>query len=169
MSSRWDRMSPLAREHARDRNRRWREAHPGEDAARSKARRDANPDYYRAKNKEWYEANKDRHRALGRRFAEANPNIHVLYQHGIQPSELDALYEAQSGLCAICGEAAPKRGPGCLFIDHDHTSGERRGLICGSCNRALPAFERLGGAWALRALAYLGDPPLRRLRKEQAS
>lgn len=99
----------------------------------------------------------------------AHPNIHVLYQHGITPAELHTLYEAQEGRCAICNRPAPERGAGCLHIDHDHSTGERRGLICNACNRALPMFEEFGGTWALRALAYLGDPPLRRLRKEQAS
>lgn len=170
MSSRWDRMSPQAREAARIRNQRWRLRHREDILAQDRIKRAAEPERYRAYRAAYYQEHRDELIAKGRaRLATKPAHIHVLYQHGMQPSELDALYEAQGGRCAICDQPQPKRGDGCLHIDHDHTTGERRGLICNSCNRALPLFEKYGGTWALRALAYLGDPPLRRLRKEKAS
>lgn len=150
-------------------NARYRAAHPDIDRERSRARREANPDYYRAKNREWYLANKARSKELGRRFAAANPNIHVLYHHGLRPAELEALYAEQQGRCAICDAPGPMRGRGCLVIDHDHGTGVRRGLICHECNKALPVLERVGPTWALRALAYLGDPPLPRIRRRKES
>jgi hypothetical protein len=162
-------MSPKAREAARERNRRWRAAHLKEEKARNAARHAANRDENNARSRAYYAAHREEAQERARAYAAANPNIHVLYQHGITPDDLHALYEAQGGHCAICGTAAPERGQGCLHIDHDHATGERRGLICNACNRALPLFEKFGGTWALRALAYLGDPPLPRLRKEKAS
>ena len=152
-----------------ERNRRWRAAHPERERERNKARYAANREQSMAASRAYYQENKARLNAQSRAYAKANPNIHVLYVHGITPATLDALYEAQGGLCAICERPSPKRGPGCLHIDHDHATGERRGLICNACNRALWAFEKFGGSWALRALAYLGDPPLRRLNEEAAS
>lgn len=158
--------SEEAKEAARQRNRRWREAHRDEILARDRAKRAADPERYREQNRRYYHANRADMDARSREYRKANPNIHVLYIHGVHPEELDALYRAQRGRCAICDIERPMRGPGCLVIDHDHTTGERRGLICHDCNKALPVMERVGPTWALRALAYLGDPPLPRMRRK---
>lgn len=153
----------------RDGGRRYHKLHHEEELARAAAVRAADPEGQHRKNHEYYMAHKERSLELSRKFAAANPNIHVLYQHGISPTELHALYEAQGGRCAICDRPGPERGVGCLHIDHDHETGERRGLICHPCNKALGAVEEHGATWVLRVLVYLGDPPLRRLRKENAS
>lgn len=150
-------------------NRRWRAAHLEEQRALSAARHMAHRDEYNAASRAWYAAHREYANAKSRERAKANPNIHVLYVHGISPIELHALYEAQGGRCAICDRPGPERGVGCLHIDHDHETGERRGLICHPCNKALGAVEEHGATWVLRVLVYLGDPPLRRLRKENAS
>ena len=55
--------------------------------------------------------------------------------------DYDALYEKQSGECAICGTDTPG-GPGERFrVDHNHDTGEVRGLLCNSCNRGLGYFK----------------------------
>lgn len=41
----------------------------------------------------------------------------------------------QSGLCAICSY------DGKLVVDHDHTLGTVRGLLCNRCNLALGSFD----------------------------
>lgn len=52
-----------------------------------------------------------------------------------------ALLTAQNGVCAICHQperyGSVKRGVNQLSVDHDHKTGEVRGLLCQSCNRAL--------------------------------
>lgn len=158
--------SEAAKEAARERNRRWREAHRDEILERERVKRAADPERYRAQNRRYYHEHREEMDARNKAFIAANPNIHVLYQHGVHPDELAELYREQGGKCAICDAPGPMRGPGCLFIDHDHATGERRGLICGECNKALPVMERVGPTWALRVLAYLGDPPLRRMRRK---
>lgn len=49
--------------------------------------------------------------------------------HGMSLADLEAMYEAQSSRCAACGVHSDR-----LQIDHDHKTGEIRGLLCGRCN-----------------------------------
>lgn len=55
---------------------------------------------------------------------------------------LDALsiyathFELQKGVCAICGSAENGRYKH-LSIDHCHSSGRIRGLLCNNCNRGI--------------------------------
>jgi hypothetical protein len=55
---------------------------------------------------------------------------------GITEAELDALLAAQKNCCAICKSAKPY-GSGDWAIDHDHVTGQVRGLLCSKCNLAL--------------------------------
>lgn len=41
----------------------------------------------------------------------------------------------QSNLCAICGK--PEKDNKVLSIDHNHETGEIRGLLCNSCNTGI--------------------------------
>ncbi len=63
----------------------------------------------------------------------------------------DLLLDAQGGVCAICGLGDKQF----LAVDHDHGTGQVRGLLCSACNRALGLMadspERLE-----RAMTYLG-------------
>lgn len=48
------------------------------------------------------------------------------------PEEVSALLNEQGGKCAICHEVSDK-----LHIDHCHTHGHVRGLLCKNCNSAI--------------------------------
>ena len=54
-------------------------------------------------------------------------------RYGITIDEYDARFKDQGGVCAICYEPAEGR----LYVDHDHETGEVRGLLCRDCNSAL--------------------------------
>ena len=59
--------------------------------------------------------------------------------------------ELYGELCGICGRPpGPNRR---LDRDHDHRTGEPRGLLCHKCNRALP--EWITVEWLQKAIAYL--------------
>lgn len=85
---------------------------------------------------------------------------HVQRTYGLTPTEYRALYRAQGGRCYVCRKAAGKAKR--LGVDHDHLTGEVRGLVCtGSlnamtCNRLIAIYNR---AQLLRAVAMLSDPP----------
>jgi len=50
-------------------------------------------------------------------------------------------------MCGLCHERVP------IVVDHNHTTGERRALLCGGCNIALGTAERKD--WLRKAAAYL--------------
>lgn len=51
------------------------------------------------------------------------------------------LRKAQQGRCAICGCAEADSPRGRLHLDHDHTTQQVRGLLCGNCNVGLGHFK----------------------------
>jgi hypothetical protein len=78
--------------------------------------------------------------------------------YGLGPGDYERIYAAQGGRCAICRRAtgATKK----LAVDHDHATGEVRGLLCSSCNRAIGHLRDDPEAF-MRAQIYLVDPPAR--------
>jgi len=50
-------------------------------------------------------------------------------KYGITHDAYNMLYERQEGKCAICGN--PEN---LLHVDHNHTTGKVRGLLCNNCN-----------------------------------
>lgn len=77
----------------------------------------------------------------------------------------------QGGMCYACQQPEPVKGRR-LSVDHNHTTGEVRGLLCSRCNPILGKLERafmrygLGkvltlsvAKYALRIGRYLEEPP----------
>ena len=58
-------------------------------------------------------------------------------KYGMTIEEYEQMEKDQNYSCKICGEKNYKR----LGIDHDHTTGQVRGLLCDSCNPALGGFK----------------------------
>lgn len=81
-------------------------------------------------------------------------------KYGLASDEYRALYFAQGGACYVCRKATGKARR--LGVDHDHLSGEVRGLVCtGSlnamtCNRLIAIYGRDA---LMRGAAMLSDPP----------
>jgi len=63
-------------------------------------------------------------------------HYHLKRRYGIGADEVDALLEAQGGVCAICG-----REPARPHVDHCHRTGRVRGILCGPCNQGLGQFQ----------------------------
>lgn len=78
-----------------------------------------------------------------------NRAYHIARTYGMTVEEVDALVEAQGGACAICQVADA------IHIDHDHTTGRVRGVLCFRCNAALGQFDEQP-SYLLRAVSYLG-------------
>jgi hypothetical protein len=61
--------------------------------------------------------------------------------YGIEPEDYYQMLEDQGGGCAICKVTMPGGRKGKFAVDHNHDTGEVRGLLCGRCNRALGMFD----------------------------
>ena len=67
---------------------------------------------------------------------------HLKYKYGISPEQFLSSWDSQNGKCAICEEQLPdlltyenrRRG---YAIDHNHETGEFRGILCLPCNTLL--------------------------------
>jgi len=67
-----------------------------------------------------------------------NSDLKKLY--GITSDQYWELFNKQNGLCACCGQSHElfvRR----LHVDHDHNSGQIRGLLCTECNPGLGYFQ----------------------------
>jgi hypothetical protein len=72
--------------------------------------------------------------------------------YGMSRDEYDARLAAQGGRCAICRNAPRKRR---LAVDHNHKTGEIRGLLCTRCNQKLLGSGNDDPALLRRAADYL--------------
>jgi len=77
-----------------------------------------------------------------------------LQRYGITVEQYKAMVDEQEGLCAICGTSEPGEWFTRLVVDHCHSTGKVRGLLCAKCNRGLGQFK--DNPQMLRsAIAYL--------------
>lgn len=62
---------------------------------------------------------------------------------GISIEQYNEMLEAQEGVCFICGnpEDSKRHENQKLAVDHCHSTGKIRGLLCNRCNRGLGYFR----------------------------
>jgi len=85
-------------------------------------------------------------------------NRRLKYTHGIDKKEWDSMYSSQNGCCAICERHSSELSR-VLQVDHNHATGEIRGLLCTKCNTRLAAVE--DEKFSKRAIIYLNKVRLR--------
>lgn len=83
---------------------------------------------------------------------------HIERRYGITVQRYRDILATQGGGCAICGERQPTGRAARFHVDHDHKSGEVRGLLCSPCNTGLGAF-RDSAENLKRASVYLTNTP----------
>jgi len=114
---------------------------------RQQARKYYLSDKGKKKRAEWYQKNKAKVSALRKArgtsrspaFKEYRRKWALRTRYGITLEEYERLVEAQSGACAICSAKHSKERP--LNVDHCHSTGKIRGLLCASCNPGLANFR----------------------------
>lgn len=65
------------------------------------------------------------------------------YKYGISVAQYNELLEKQENKCAICGKHEDEE-PRALAVDHNHITGEIRGLLCTFCNHRIVGKHRDG-------------------------
>lgn len=89
-----------------------------------------------------------------------NPSVHRAYllkaKYGLTLDDYDQLVVQQNGQCAICGTTSPMGHHKRFVVDHNHITGEVRGLLCSKCNAGLGNFSD-NPALMLKAALYLDE------------
>jgi hypothetical protein len=65
---------------------------------------------------------------------------HLKRMFGLSLEDYDIMSEKQNHQCAICGRPEMNNKNKVLCVDHNHTTGEIRALLCGLCNSGLGKF-----------------------------
>lgn len=90
--------------------------------------------------KEYYNSRGDKNRAYRKLYRKLHPEVarkrQLKYNYGLSIEDYQNLLFIQNFSCKICLEKRP------LQVDHNHKTGQVRGLLCGQCNRDLAVIEK---------------------------
>jgi Recombination endonuclease VII len=115
-------------------------------AARTKKWREKNLDKVAAHKRAHYLKNRDKYLTIER-------DRQYRIRYGITLADYDRMLADQGGKCKICEADKAGNAGQCFAVDHCHSSGRVRGLLCIKCNARLGWFERNKDA----TLAYLHE------------
>lgn len=104
--------------------------------------RKKNPEKTKEYNKKWYyERGKHakRIRRTNQYWIDYQRDYDLKRAYGITLEDYKNMLKAQNGCCAICGKTGLERK---LVVDHNHTTGKIRGLLCDKCNIGLHYIEQ---------------------------
>lgn len=106
--------------------------------------------HYELYGKKWYEKNKEtelkRSKEYYKKSGKEKKSTHykttrrnatLVSRYGITEEDFNHLFAKQKGVCAICAKEYHLT----LHVDHCHSSGVVRGLLCNNCNRGLGHFK----------------------------
>lgn len=103
--------------------------------------------------KRYFEKDPERRRRLAKesrlRCKDSLKSQSLRWLYGITINDYRRMIEEQCGKCAICKEETK------LVVDHCHSTGKVRGLLCGPCNFGIGNFKENKTALAA-AIVYLG-------------
>lgn len=119
-----------------------------EEFGRDKSKKDG-LNYYckpcvRVRQQKWKTDNPAQHKKLERKS-------YLKKRWGLSVDEYQKMSEAQDHRCAICRQ--PESENRSMAVDHDHSTGKIRGLLCRPCNTSLAQFENTDSLQ--RAVEYL--------------
>ena len=121
-------------------------------------------DYYRkrkekldAYKKEWIDKNPDKPAEYSKKYNDKTKEKRQKWQrhylYGLTHEQFEAMLTEQDNKCALCSRSFIEAK---IFVDHCHSVGNVRGLLCPSCNTALGLIKDDLG-WLVKAKKYLTE------------
>lgn len=108
---------------------------------RNRAAYYADVDAARAKARERTKAYRERHKDTKKeQWREARRRV-TLAEYNLTPEMYAEMLDKQQNRCKICGTEDPVHWSGRFQIDHCHTTGKVRGLLCSPCNGGMGMFK----------------------------
>ena len=99
--------------------------------------------YYKKNKTRILKRNEEYYRQNSEKIERQKFKYYLRYKFEMEPEQYTQMLENQQHKCAICGYLAPENAT-CtekLYVDHDHSNGNVRGLLCMNCNSALGHFK----------------------------
>ena len=150
---------------------------------KNKLYRKNNPDKVKESNNNWIKNNRDKVNAKAKRYRDKQPTkIKELWDswyennkervkfnkikrvYDITKEQYNDMLQQQNNCCAICSVSAESQRDKTLVIDHCHSTGKIRGLLCHSCNTAIGLFkdnkDSLMKAYSYLVGAIVVDSPI---------
>jgi hypothetical protein len=95
---------------------------------------------YYIDNKETIKTKQKKYNLKNKESSKRRSRKHLMKRYNLTIEEYNKLFNIQNGKCAICGRHQNELIKA-LAVDHNHITGNVRGLICVRCNRAIGMFE----------------------------
>jgi hypothetical protein len=102
-----------------------------------------------------------------RRMKDYGRGYHLKRTFGISLEDFDEMLKSQDGKCAICLKHHSEEGQA-FAVDHDHSTGYIRGLLCRICNKNLLGKHNDRNIF-MRAYNYLGQHTGRKVPEKDKS
>jgi hypothetical protein len=131
----------------------WRQKNPEKARAASQRQREKSPEKALSAGRKYRLKRTPEQHERDKRASQA---WHYKTHYGMTLDDYYKRLEAQGGHCALCPRTPDQERHGKLHVDHDHTTGRVRGLLCLPCNHALGILGD-NEAGLLHALAYIRD------------
>lgn len=92
----------------------------------------------------YYYKNKEKRKRYAKKYREEHKEDDFKWRikrnFGLSEDDWNILFSKQKGCCAICGKHQKELSKK-LGIDHNHCTGQIRGLLCNSCNAAIGSLR----------------------------
>jgi len=137
-----DGKTSLCKECKKAENKKWRDSNRGKVSQIKKNYAFRNWEAIREHQKKYREKHKVEMREYRRRW-------NLAKRYGITIDEFTEILDSQGGICAVCGKGAKRQ-----VVDHDHSDGQVRGILCVRCNVCIGGLgDTLEGL--MKAVRYL--------------
>lgn len=137
-------------------SKKYRETHKEQCNAASRKWNAEHSEKIRIANKKYEESHREKRQERQKSFEVKSYKrwYHLSKRYGITKKEFDDICSSQKNCCAICGEPLFGQGSKKPCVDHNHVTGEVRGILCFDCNIMI-GFAKDREGVLLRACEYL--------------